>query len=308
MRVDLRLLLTFRAVVETAGITRAAERLNLTQSAVSAHIQRLEEDLGTVLFDRSAKGVQLTQSGELLHHYCLQILDLEQRAREQIRALEQARMGRVRIGTTDDIGIFCLPPVLDLFRERYPAVSLHIREGSTMSLIRQVRAGKLDLALMPAAEGVDGCMFTPLFELELAAVAASSHPLAAQPSVSAQDLARYPLVMYEAGCAYRQVVETACLALGQEPQVVVECNWLESIRHFVGNGMGITVLPVPVIAQELVGGLAVRPLQGMSSRLPVGLLTRTGRHMAGPVRSMVELFHEAMPLAGSVGPFPATAG
>src|SRR5579859_4996357 len=207
-QVDLRHLQTLCAVIDSGGFTRAADRLYLTQSAVSFQIRQLEEALGTNLFERSASGVRPTESGEVLYRYARKLLLLAAEAREEISAVEMARQGRVRIGATDVCALF-LPDVLRRFGEQHPEVEIAVFEGPAAQVLERVQGGQSDLGIVPRLDDVAGIVFTPLLDLHLFAICHPQHPVARRDVVTAADLAVQPLAVYEQGSVYRQIVERA---------------------------------------------------------------------------------------------------
>jgi LysR family transcriptional regulator for metE and metH len=290
---DLRHLQTLCAVIDSGGFTRAADRLYLTQSAVSFQIRQLEEALGTVLFERSASGVRPTQSGEVLYRYARRLLMLAAEARDEISAVESARQGRVRIAATDVCALF-LPEVLRRFGQHHPDVEIAVFEGPAAQVLERVQAGQSDLGIVPRLDDVAGIVFTPLMELQLLAVCHPQHALAQQAVVTAADLAAQPLAVYEQGSVYRQVIERACASIGLRPRIAFESNWLSSILRAVEAGLGMTVLPFESVREQVAGGvLAVRPLAGVDAHLPVALASRsTGQMLTEPAQALTRLLVE----------------
>ena len=289
---DLRHLQTLCAVIDSGGFTRAADRLYLTQSAVSFQIRQLEEALGTVLFERSASGVRPTTSGEVLYRYARKLLMLAAEARDEISAVESARQARVRIGATDVCAVF-LPQVLRRFGERHPEVEIAVFEGAAAQVIERVQAGQSDLGIVPRIDDTAGVVFTRLLDLELLAILRADHPLAHRTTLTVTELTAQPLVAYEQGSVYRQVVERACASIGLRPRIVFESNWLTSILRAVEAGLGITVLPLDSVREQIeAGSLVARRLEGVDSVVPVALAVRPGEGMVEPARDMMNLLLE----------------
>jgi DNA-binding transcriptional LysR family regulator len=286
---DLRHLQTLCAVVDSGGFTRAADRLYLTQSAVSFQIRQLEEALGTILFERSATGVRPTQSGEVLYRYARKLLMLAAEARDEISAVESARQGRVRIGATDVCALF-LPDVLRRFSEHHPDVEMVVFEGPAAQVVERIQTGESDIAVIPRVDEINGLVFTPLAELRLFAVMQPAHPLASRQVISAMDLGAHSLAVYEHGSVYRQIVERACASVGSRPRIAFESNWVTSILRAVEAGLGVAVLPLES-ARDLVasGALVARPLDGIDAVLNVVLATRARDLLTEPARELIAL-------------------
>lgn len=283
------------AVIDSGGFTRAADRLYLTQSAVSFQIRQLQEAVGSVLFERSASGVRPTQSGEVLYRYARKLLMLAAEARDEIGTVALARQGRVRLGVTDVSALF-LPNVLREFSEHHPDVQIAVFEGAAEQVLERIQTGQSDLGIVPRGDEAAGLVFTPLLDVRLFAVFEQRHRLAEQEVVTATDIAWHPLAVYERGSVYRQVVERACAALGLRPRIVFESNWLTSILRAVEAGLGMTVLPLESVREQVAAGsVVVRPLEGVDAVLPIALASRAPHLLAAPARELLDLFVHRAP-------------
>ena len=151
---NFRQITQFLAVVETQSFRKAAERLHIAQPPLSTGIRRLEADLGAPLFERSKRGVRLTDAGRVILVDAQQIAFHAEQLRSAVVALRNGVGGRLRIGFVGSATYAMLPRVLPLFRERYPNVVLDLREGTTTQILRDLEAGALDLGLVryPVAE------------------------------------------------------------------------------------------------------------------------------------------------------------
>ncbi|MBV8718139.1 MAG: LysR family transcriptional regulator [Chloroflexi bacterium] len=289
---DLRHLQTLCAVIDSGGFTRAAERLYLTQSAVSFQIRQLEDALGTTLFDRSAGGVRPTQSGEVLYRYARKLLLLAAEARDENSTLESARQGRVRIGATEVCALF-LPEVLRQFGQHHANVEIAVFEGPAAQVVERVLAGQSDIGIVPFLDDVSGIAFTPLLELQLLAVCEPRHAFSQLEVVTAAQLAAQPLALYEQGSVYRQVVERACASIGMRPRIAFESNWLTSLLRAVEAGLGVTVLPLQSVREQVESGrLVTRPLAGVDARLPIAVAARSRETFSVPLRDLIDLLVE----------------
>ncbi|BAS26403.1 LysR family transcriptional regulator [Limnochorda pilosa] len=285
---ELTWLTTFRTVAEAGNFTRAAERLHLTQPAVSGHVQALEADLGVPLFDRSGRTIRLTQAGERVYRYASRIGGLLEDCRRELADLSEGTTGYAAVGATDTLTAFFLPDVLGRFRRTHPGVAIRLHTGLTEGLVDALIQDRLDLAVVPDPGPHPGLERLPLLELELAAVLPPDHPLASASSVDVRDLALQPLVLYERGCMYRGRLEQAWVETGRFPETITELGSLEGIRRSVVAGLGLSVLPlVAVEADGRAGTLVVKPLAGVDPRIHVVLALHAGRYRPGPVRALL---------------------
>ncbi len=264
----------FRTVVAEGGVTRAAERLNRVQSNVTTRIKQLEESVGVPLFVRDRRRMVLTAAGEALLDYADRILDLVQEARQVVAP--QSPRGRLRIGSMESAAASRLPAPLAEFHQRWPEVRLELSTAPTDVLISQVRACKLDAALV--AGPVDDPAFdaTPLFKEELLLVTPRSHRRVRAP----EDITLDTLIVFEQGCAYRRHAEAwfSSHGRGRGPVRTLELASYHAILACVAAGAGVAVVPRSVIAMQMEPhGFATHSL-GKEGRITTFLLSRRERH------------------------------
>nr|WP_198984274.1 LysR substrate-binding domain-containing protein [Herbaspirillum sp. ASV7] len=266
----------FRTVVAEGGVTRAAERLNRVQSNVTTRIKQLEESIGVPLFVRDRRRMVLTSAGEALLDYADRILDLVQEARQVVAP--QSPRGRLRIGSMESAAASRLPAPLAEFHQRWPEVRLELSTAPTDVLISQVRACKLDAALV--AGPVDDPAFdaTPLFKEELLLVTPRSHRRVR----TAEDVMLDTLIVFEQGCAYRRHAEAWFASHGKSrvPARTLELASYHAILACVAAGAGVAVVPRSVIVMQMEPhGFATHSL-GKEGRITTYLLSRRERHSA----------------------------
>ena len=256
----------FLAVADAASFRRAAEHVGVSQPAVSQSIALLEAELGTRLFDRAARRVTLTPAGR-------DFLDPARRALAEFDALrghlDRARgvvRGRLEIGTTDVASIYVLPRVYRTFRGQHPDVELSVRVEGTESLLRQLRDGAVELAIISLSVADrnaelpgPGFVAKPLFREQLLFLLAKSHPLAARRRLTLADLADTPLITFKADSITRRAVDDLFRAHGLAPRVAMEMSSPEAIKKLVEVGLGMSVLPAPSVRAEIRSGTLVAP-------------------------------------------------
>lgn len=266
----------FRTVVAEGGVTRAAERLNRVQSNVTTRIKQLEESMGVPLFVRDRRRLVLTAAGEALLDYAERILDLVQEARHAVAP--QNPRGRLRIGSMESTAASRLPAPLAEFHQRWPEVRLELSTAPTDVLVAQVRACKLDAALV--AGHLDDPAFdaTPLFKEELMLVTPRSHRRVRSP----EDVTLDTLIVFEQGCAYRRHAQSwfATHGRGGVPVRTLELASYHAILACVAAGAGVAVVPRSVIAMQMEPhGFATHSL-GRDGRVTTYLISRRDRYSA----------------------------
>lgn len=240
---DLTDLHVFRTVVESGGITAAANRLHRVQSNVTARIQKLEQDLGTPLFTRAGKRLQITPAGRTLLGYAQRLLALAEEARAALQADAPPR-GVLTLGTMESTAGVRLPGPLSDYHRRYPEVRVELHTGSPRELMAKVLAGESDAALV--AEPVSDARLAalPMFDEELVLVTAAGHPPVKKPA----DLrGEASLLVFHPGCPHRERLERWFGQGGREIARLVELSSYHVMLGCVAAGMGAALMPRSVL-------------------------------------------------------------
>jgi len=235
---DPDLLKAFVAVAEHRSFTRAAATLNRTQSAVSVQIRRLEDRLGTKLFQRTRAGVAPTAAGDELLVYARRLLDLNAEAVDALRACK--REGVVRLGVMDDYGTIVIPPLLARFAKDHPDIRVEIETGLTATMpARLGEAYDLVIAMHPEGRG-DG----ELLRREQAVwAAATSYPAETQDTL--------PVALYPPGCLFRQWAKEALDAAGRPWRLAFVSRTLAAVEAIAAEGLAITVVKAGILSPRL---------------------------------------------------------
>ncbi len=235
---DLQSLRTFQAVVEEGGILSASRKLNTVQSNVTARIKRLETEVGTELFYRKGRGLELAPSGKVLLDYARQMLRLESQAELAVRQVGE-QTGELRIGAMEIFAALRLPLALKSLRRIHPKLSLRVQTDTSAVLIDQVLDHKLDCAV------VCGPVDHP--ELRVDEVTTEELVLVCAPD---EDSGRLPLILFREGCAYRARALAWRRARGHHIDEVMEFGTLDGILGCVAVGLGSTLVPSWVVDQS----------------------------------------------------------
>lgn len=293
---DLYHLQTFNRVARSLNFSRAAEELSLSQSAVSRHIEALEEEYGMELFTRGGRGVTLTEAGVRLLDYTERILRLSEEAARALSELRDLESGRLTLGASTTPGNYLLGPVVAAYQDRYPGIGLRLEIGDSRSVAGLVEEGLVDLAVLAGPQDRAAVATEPCMEDELLLVAAPGHPLANKPEVCLEDLAEARLFLREPGSHTRQVVEQAFRSRGFRPRQVRELGSTEAIKRTVAAGGGVAFLSRYAVALEVRTG-TLKPLAGPDCRLTRDILLafpRAGRRPPA-VLAFVSLLRKMRP-------------
>lgn len=286
-------LLIFQAVAEEGSVSRGADRLFISQPAVSKQLAILEASLKTRLFERGPKGVRLTASGALLLGYVRRMSALEREAEQAMAEMQGLARGALTLGASLTVGAYLMPPLLAEYRRRHPNVALALEIANTESIQKRLADGELDLGLTEGlgdAPDLDAVVFG---EDELVAIAPPGHPLLSEAPISAARLCREPLILREPGSGTRAVLERALRERGLTVAPALSLGSTEAIKRAVSAGAGLAVVSRLALGLELeTGRLAVLLLSDLSLRRSLHRLTRRGAFESRATRAFRELLAE----------------
>ncbi|MEX2524323.1 MAG: LysR family transcriptional regulator [Gammaproteobacteria bacterium] len=283
MTFDPRLLRHFTAVAREGSLGRAAETLSCTQPALSRAIQRLEEQLGAVLFERRTTGMVLTPFGQALLPYA-NLLETESRhAMDEIAALQGLNRGRVRIGAVASAAVSLVPGAVQQLLRQWPGIQVSIMEDVVERLTTALAANEIDLVIasnMPPADEVEKVFDCGRGDTSLV-IARPGHPVLEQPEVSLQSLLQWHWIMPGPGTGPRRYFDTAFEQRGWKPSIAVETRSLEVMKSLIAGTDLLGWLPEPIIeAERSVGRLATLPVPELSQHRLFSVYRRKRGFMA----------------------------
>ena len=287
---ELRQLEYFVAVAEEANFTRAAERVHISQSGISAQIRQLERELGSELFDRSSRVARLTVAGEAALTHAKAALAAARAAAEAVGDVTGVVRGRLRVGMVSGCTMTRLFESLASFHNDHPGVALTVTEGSSDQLVEAVRLGLLDMALVgvPVAPPSDLSSLIVVSE-GLAVLVPESHPLASAASVTVLDLVDVPLICMPTGTGIRAVLDLAFAERGVRVSTTVHASAPSAIADLARRGLGAAVLSESMAS--IAPDLSAIPLHGTDLR---AVLALTWPAVPGPaLRMLIRHCHEA---------------
>jgi DNA-binding transcriptional LysR family regulator len=276
---ELRQLEYFVAVAEEAGFTRAAERVHISQSGVSAQIRQLESEVGAELFDRSTRTARLTAAGAAALPHARAALRAAHTLRQAVDDVNGLVRGRLTVGMITGCTVTPLFDALAGFHRDHPGVGITLQEANSDVLAEDVRAGVSDVALVGAAGRLPADLDGQVIVSEgLVAAAAPEHPAAQRDRVTLGELAAYPMICLPAGTGIRTVLDQACVAAGLRPDITLEATAPGTAADLAARGLGVAVLSASTAAGH--AGLRAVPIDGV----PVpALLALVWRKAQSPV-------------------------
>ncbi|MCF4139459.1 LysR family transcriptional regulator [Streptomyces sp. Tue 6430] len=269
---ELRHLRTFRTVARTLNFTRAAAELSYSQSSVTEHVQALETELGTRLFDRTHRRLSLTPAGERLVDYADQMLTLAQEARAAVEDDAREPGGRLTVGGLETLCAHRLPAVLALYRRRHPRVRVTLREGGRGELYEWVRRGEVDVALTFGRAPQDQQMAGESLATDrLVVVTPVGHRLSGHRRIDGPDLRGESFLATPEGCGFREMLDRLIDTLGPDAPVIdAQVGSMAALCQCAAAGMGCALLPEMAAAGAAARGeVAAVPVTGSASRTEV---------------------------------------
>lgn len=268
---ETRVLRTFLTIVEERGFTRAAERLSLAQSAVSAQMKGLEAEVGVALFRREGRGFALTAAGGALVARAEEILRMDREARDAVRKVAQGVLGELRLGFMGTADGPFIPSLLQAYRSDYPSVRVSLTEMNPVEAWAALEAGRLDGAFTrPSSEPHEAFDSLWVYDDALAAALPDGHPLALGRAVRPKALATEPRVAFRREGA-PAMYDQASRLVGAEP--ALHAPTMLSVLTLVASGLGVAVVPA-CLRFLAVDGVEFRPLSAGDARLPLNFVSR----------------------------------
>ncbi|MEQ4723004.1 LysR substrate-binding domain-containing protein [Nonomuraea sp. B19D2] len=277
---ELRQLEYFVAVAEEQNFTRAAERVHISQSGVSAQIRQLERELGAELFDRSGRTATLTVAGKAALEHARAALAAAGAVGEAVGEVTDLIRGRLTLGMVIGCTITPLFDALAAFHRAHPGVQVVLLEDNSDRLVEGVRAGNLDLALVGTATAApEGLQALTIVSERLVVTVPPGHPLAALPQVTLRDLSAYPIVCMPPGTGLRAVFDQACAAQGRQPVIALQASAADAIADLAARGVAVGILSDSMAARYR-DRLTARTIADVEIPALLALVWRAGQRPA----------------------------
>lgn len=276
----------FVAVARMKNFTRAAAELNLSQSALSRAIQKLEDQLGQPLFERKPREVVLTDLGELLLARATEILKLVEDTFAELS--EAGRRGRIRLGAIPTIAPYFLPGLLTAFAERHPEITVVVQEDTTDSLIKRCSHGEIDLAILALPIVAKYLEVEALFSEELLLVVPVGHPLEKANPITAQVVDGYPFVMLNEAHCLSENIASFCRKQAIQPVTVERTSQLATVQELVALDHGVSVVPEMARRIDTSQRRVYRSFSGARPTRTVAMMWNAYRYRSKALQSLID--------------------
>lgn len=244
---EFRQLELFVCIVEQRTVSRAADQLGMSQSALSRQVQQLEAVVGRHLLQRHGRGVEPTEAGRRLHTHARQLLELRAQALSDVREMSGDIVGRVIVGLPSRVAAVITPILVDRFRQALPGATISIAEGLSVALKDMLLAGKVDMALLYEPEASDALEHESLYREPLVLTAADGLDQSLPETVSVAELAQFPLAVPSPPNTIRTLLDRACKAHQVRLHIVAEVDAVRSMQELSAKTGLYTVLPLSAI-------------------------------------------------------------
>ena len=271
---DLNLMRSLLAVVDAGSITAAADRVGLTQPAMSRRIRQLEEQMGIALLSRGRKGVALTAAGELVVAEARILVARYDSLCAEVATHQRLEGGTIRLGGGATAVSFVLPPAIADFQREHPGVRFHLKEAGSREVERDVVSGRLELGLVTLPVHMRELEVQPLVADSIVLIARNAHSLASLEQVPVKALAGLSLVGFEAGSAIRHLIDAALRDAGVEMNVVMELRSIAAIVRMVAMTGNLAF--VSRIGVENERDVRILPVRGLNIRRELAVIARRG--------------------------------
>ncbi|MGE4243380.1 LysR substrate-binding domain-containing protein [Ramlibacter sp.] len=279
---------TFLAVAEAASFRRAAEVLHRSQSAVSAHVQQLEEELGLPLLERTTRRVSLTPGGKVLLGRCKSLMADLNAVAQELKEEATLRRGRVSIGTSPSISTHRLPPIVAAYQVQYPGITLELHEAFASRMYDDVLERVTDFAIGPRVDGLKDFDIRTVIVDPVVAVLPATKPWLDRKTVRLDDIAREPHLAMPRGTAIRAVIEDSFRRRGVVFEPRFEVIHQQTLFSLVEAGLGVTVLPLMSVPPQR-GNYVVARLRTPEITRDVCLVTLKGKSLTPAAARCAEM-------------------
>ena len=283
------------AISNEGSFKRAAEKLYISQPAVSLQVQNLEKQINKPLFYRDKRKAYLTETGKLLIKYCERILNLCEETCLALDELNTLQSGALVIGASQTTGTYLMPRLIGLFRHKYPQIEIELQVHSTRKIAWGVATGRIDLAIVGGEvpqELKSDLELTPYAEDELALIIPTAHPFSSLKCIQKEDLYRLRFIALNTQSTIRNVIESTLTQNGIDSsyfKIEMELNSIEAIKNAVHSGLGAAFVSVSAISKELeLGILHWAKIEGITIKRTLSIVVNPKRYHSNATKIFKE--------------------
>ncbi|MCG0276456.1 MAG: LysR family transcriptional regulator [Thermosediminibacteraceae bacterium] len=251
---NINLFKSFIAVAETQSLSRAAERLFVTQPALSQQIKQLETLFSVQLIKRTNRGIVLTEAGRILYDYAKRIVSTYEDLEKNMNDFRASISGNLIVGASSIVGGYAVPCSIFIFKEKYPETNIKLKVGNRSQILTELRDGAIDVAIVEGEKPYGNFVSSEIASDEMVVIAPNREPWNGKNILMLEEFLSQPIIMREEGSGTRQMVEKCLMEAGIEKSslnIVMELSSADSIKAAVEAGHGISIMPRLAIRKEL---------------------------------------------------------
>ncbi len=275
---NLRELQYLVAIDEERHFHRAAERCFVSQPTLSGQLKKLEQELGVQLVERNTRQVVMTEVGVMIAGMARRVLGEVRNIREVAQSFEDPMVGELQLGLIPTVAPYLLPRVMPTIRDAYPSLKLWLHEYQTQVLLEKLRRRELDLLILALPVDTDEFSELDLFEEAFQLAVPREHELAGRERVGLDDLVGREMLLLEEGHCLRGQALDVCFMAGASENAGFQASSMETLRHMVGEGMGITLIPELAVHTDAGSGICYLPFDTPVPSRRIGMLYRKGSY------------------------------
>ena len=285
---DIRQIACFAEVAQQLNVTRAAEKLHISQPSLSKTIKNLESELGTPLFYRGAHQLELTDAGEAFLINAKKVLDSFDNLTSELNDVVDLKKGEIKIGIPPIIGAAFFAALISRYKETYPSIDLLLTEVGSNTIRQGVSEGEIDIGLvcnLPAKK--ENLEIIQLLKDPLMLMVHKDHPLATRTAIDFVEIEKEPLILYRHDFSLHDRIMAACASHGFEPKVVCESSQKDFMIEMVGAKLGVTLLPSRICSQIENDQLVAIPFVRPEVNLELGMIWNKDKYLPYAVREFI---------------------
>ena len=284
----------FVAAAREGSVTRAAQQLHLTPSALSMLIRGLEAELAVRLFDRVSRRMELTAAGRDLLPALERVFASLDAAFDHARSLTDGRRGRLTVATSPLLAAQLMPSVIASFQSSHPAIRVTLLDLGVEAIAEAVRKGRADVGICTADADMPGVDLATLHQDRMMLACPTGHPLAGKRAVRWREIVAEPLVLMQAGTGLRTIADRAFADLGEQPLPAHEVAQVSTAVGLVEAGLGLAILPAYALAASRAAGVVAIPLVEPVVHRDIVAANPAGRSQSGACEAFLAHFRQAI--------------
>jgi len=280
----------FQMLAKIQHMTKAAEKLSISQPALSRSIARLEDELGVPLFERQGRSIHLNRYGELFEHRVERILNEYQLGLKELQQLVDPNHGEISLGFLHTLGTNIVPDLIRLFRTKHPDIHFSLKQNYTHLQLKHLLSGDLDLCLMAKMDVPKPIHWTELWRDELFAIVPSDHPLSKRSSITIHELANESFILMKPGYALRLQADHLFEQAKFQPRITFEGDEVSTVAGFVIAGLGVSILPDGLEINQK--GISKLHITGMNAERIIGMAWSEGRYLSPAAKAFQQFIFD----------------